>query len=121
VSDDYSDEEAERAARALISRRTKEAHARRRAQGGKLGTALKPRKAVKEMVQAAAHSRRGAADDRALALEGPLRTALESGGSYVRAAALLNEAGRIAPPRGGLWRDTTVRNLLLRAEKLRQK
>jgi hypothetical protein len=95
--------------------------ARRRAEGQPLGAALKSLKQVKAMVGKVSESRQAAAYARALELEKALRAALNAGGPYVRAAATLNETGRLAPPRKGLSRDIIVRNLLRRAEALREK
>jgi DNA invertase Pin-like site-specific DNA recombinase len=97
--------------RVLISRRTKEALAVKKAQGIKLGN---PR--ALETIGLAHAANRAQADRFAANVLPIVREIQASGLTTLREIAAALNARGIHTARGGAWHSTTVRNLLLRAE-----
>jgi DNA invertase Pin-like site-specific DNA recombinase len=97
--------------RALIAERTRAALAQKKAQGARLGNRTNLPDAQAKGVAA----NREAADAFAANVLPTLRQIQASGATTFRAiAAALNNRG-VRTARGGLWHDSTVRNLLARA------
>src|SRR4051812_6275132 len=96
--------------RALISERTRQALAAKKAQGVKLGNPINLAAAGAK----GAERQRAAADAFAANILPVVRQLQTGGAKTTRAiAAALNER-RVRTARGGEWHDSTVRNLLLR-------
>ena len=99
--------------RSLISRRTKEALAARKAQGVRLGNPSTLRKAQAKGRKAAASR----ADQHAANVLPVIQSIQTSGiSSYGSIAKALNARG-IRTARGGQWHPATVRNIMLRAQE----
>ena len=99
--------------RELISQRTREALARKKAQGAKLGNPRNPAEAAAKGRQAIAVN----ADEFAAGLA-PIIEGIRAAGIMTLAgiADALNKRG-VRTARGGTWYAMTVRNVLLRASK----
>ena len=99
--------------RALIAERTKAALAQKKAQGAILGNRTNLSDAQAKGVAA----NRGAADAFAANVLPIVRQIQSTGATTFRAIAeALNDRG-VRTARGGAWHDSTVRNLLARAER----
>jgi DNA invertase Pin-like site-specific DNA recombinase len=88
--------------RALISKRTKEALAVRKARGKKLGMARRSKRYIARLSALGAAASRAAATERLKPLEWSIRAVLSDGVSLRKAAELLNDRN-IASPAGGRW------------------
>src|ERR1700676_133367 len=99
--------------RELISQRTREALARKKAQGAKLGNPRNPAEAAKKGREAIAAN----ADEFAAGMA-PIIEGIRAAGITTLAgvADALNKRG-VRTARGGTWHAMTVRNVLLRASK----
>jgi DNA invertase Pin-like site-specific DNA recombinase len=96
--------------RALISKRTTEALVAAKARGVKLGNpniTQARKKAVAEII--------GRADRRAANVIPIIRAIQRAGAASLRQVAEALNARGISAPRGGVWHDTSVRNVLARA------
>jgi len=99
--------------RELISQRTREALARKKAQGAKLGNPRNPAEAAAKGREAIAAN----ADEFAAGMA-PIIEGIRAAGITTLAgiADALNKRG-VRPSRGGTWYAMTVRNVILRASK----